>query len=268
MTLANLYLGAIFATFKRDAAVFATYRLRPLTQFATMLLTLTMFYYIAKLVRPGAVGPGSAYFAYAVVGIVGLAVLTAALNISQIVRMELLSGTFERIVISPLGPLGGAISVAAFPILYAIGFAGVTLVIASGIFHFPVRLEGIPPALAVSALAALAFACIGLMFVGMLLAFKSASGATWVIAALSLLGGVYFPVALFPEWIRWVSEVQPFTPTVALLRHLLLGIPSVDPVWLELVKLTGFTVVLVPISGTVLWLAIRVSRSRGTLLEY
>lgn len=268
MTVANQYLAALFAAMKRDAAVFAGYRLRGLMQFATMILTMTMFYYIGKLVRPGVLGPHSQYFAYAVVGIVTLAILTAALNLTQIVRMELLAGTFERIVISPLGPLWGAVSLAAFPILYAIGFAGLTLAFASGIFGFPIRLAGIPPALAVAGLAAMAFACIGLLFVGGLLAFKSASGATWVIAALSILGGVYFPIALFPSWLRWVSEVQPFTPAVELLRHLLLGTPSAQTVWLELLKLGAFTAVLMPISGAVLWLAINVSRSRGTILEY
>jgi ABC-2 type transport system permease protein len=268
VTAVSQCLGGVCATIKRDARVFRSYRLRAITQFATMILTMTMFYYIGKLVRPGVVGPHSQYFAFAIVGIVGLAILTAALNLSQIVRMELLAGTFERVVISPLGPLWGAVSLAAFPILYAIGFAGLTLAVASSLFGFPVELAGIPAALAVSALAAVAFACIGLVFVGVLLAFKSASAATWVIAALSILGGVYFPVALFPSWVRWISEVQPFTPAVELLRHLLLGTTPSQAVWLELAKLAGFTAVLVPISGAVLWLAISVSRSRGTILEY
>ena len=62
--------------------------------------------------------------------------------------------------------------------------------------------------------------------------------------------------------------MQPFTPAVDLLRHLLLGIPSVQAVWLELVKLLGFTATLLPISVMVLSLAVHVSRRRGTLMEY
>ena len=126
--------------------------------------------------------------------------------------MELLTGTFERIVISPVGPIGGVIAVAAFPVLYAISLAGLMLVAAAGIFGFPIHLGGIPAALAVSGLAALAFTCIGLLFIGGLLAFKSAMGASWAIAGLSILGGVYFPLTLFPGWLRWAADVQPFTP--------------------------------------------------------
>ena len=154
MTVVAQYLGAVYATTRRDASVFASYRFRAVSQLATMLLTLTTFFYIAKLIRPGAVGPNGPYFAYVVVGVVSLAILTAALNTAQIVRMELVAGTFERMVISPLGPLGGVISLAMFPILYSIAFAGLTLAAAASVYGFPVHLGGIPPALAVAGLAA------------------------------------------------------------------------------------------------------------------
>lgn len=262
------YLDAVCATVKRDAGVFASYRYRLVSQVLAMLLTMTMFYYIAKLVRPGVVGPQDRYFAYVVVGIVSLSVLTAALNTTQLVRMELLTGTFERMVISPVGPVGGIIALAAFPILYAIALAGAMLVAAAAIFAFPIHVSGIPAALAVSGLAALAFTCIGLLFIAGLIAFKSAMGASWAVAGLSILGGAYFPLALFPGWLRWFSDVQPFTPAVDLLRHLLLGTPTTQAVWLELIKLAGFTVVLMPLAAAVLSSAVHLSRRRGTLMEY
>lgn len=268
MRAVGQYLEAVGATVKRDAAVFVSYRFRFVSQVLTMLLTMTMFYYISKLVRPGVVGPQGRYFAYVVVGIVSLSVLTAALNTVQLVRMELLTGTFERIVISPVGPVGGVLALVAFPILYAIALAGLMLLAAAGIFGFPVHVAGIPAALGVSALASLAFTCIGLLFVAGLLVFKSAMGAAWAIAGLSILGGVYFPLSVFPGWLRWFAHVQPFTPAVDLLRHVLLGTPTVAAGWLELVKLAGFTVALMPLSAWVLGRAVHLSRRRGTLLEY
>jgi ABC-2 type transport system permease protein len=268
VTLAGQYLDAVWATVKRDAAIFASYRFRFVGQMMAMLLTMTMFYYVSKLVRPGVVGPEGRYFAYVEVGIVSLSVLTAALNTCQLVRAELLTGTFERMVISPVGPVGSVIALAVFPILYAIALAGAMLFAATGIFGFPIHVSGIPAALAVSALAALAFSCIGLVFIAGLLAFKSAMGATWAIAGLSILGGVYFPLTLFPGWLRWVSDVQPFTPAVDLLRHLVLGTAPLEPVALALVKLAGFTAVLMPGAVMLLWLAVNFSRRRGTLIEY
>jgi ABC-2 type transport system permease protein len=262
------YAGAAMATVRRDASIYLSYRLRFAAQLLATLFTLTIFFYVAKLVRSGAVGHNADYYAFVVVGIATMVVLEAALTVSQLVRMELVAGNFERFLISPFGPVAGAMSMAAFPIAFATLFAGIVLALAAAIFSVPIHVDGIPMALVVIALGGLAFAAIGLLFVGGLIAYKSAMGATWVIAALGLLGGIYFPVKLFPGWISWASEVQPLTPAVDLLRHLLVGTPSLQPPWLELLKLVGFASILTPISAAVLWQAVKISRRRGTLMEY
>jgi ABC-2 type transport system permease protein len=268
MSVLAPYAGAVLATMKRDAHIFLSYRLRVFSQVTAMLFSLLLFYYVGKLIPAGEIGPHGQYFAFAVVGIVTTAVLTSALGSVQIVRMELMQGNFERILISPLGPVWGVVAVAAFPIVYSTVFAGAMLALAALLFGVPVLPAGIAPALGVGILGALCLACIGLLFVGALIAFKSSLGATWVIAGLSLQGGAYFPLRLFPSWIRWTSEVQPYTPTVDLLRHLLIGTRPVEAVWLELAKLVGFAIVLMPVAGGVLWLAVKVSRRRGTIMEF
>jgi ABC-2 type transport system permease protein len=268
MTVLGYYVGAVLATMKRDALIFFSYRFRIVGQVLAMFSTLLIFYYVGKLVRPDAVGPRGQYFAFAVVGIITAGVLTSALSTSQLVRMELVAGNFERVLISPLGPVWGVISVAAFPICYSTVFSSVMLGLAVLLFDVPIHVTGIGPAMGVAVLGALCLACIGLLFVAGVLAFKSSLGATWVIAGLSLLGGAYFPLKLFPGWIRWTSDVQPFTPTVDLLRHLLIGTSTLHPVWLELVKLVGFAAVLMPVAVGILWAAVRFSHRRGTILEY
>ncbi len=268
MTVLGYYASAMLAVVKRDAVIYFSYRLRFASQLLGTLFTLTIFFYVAKLVRPDAIAGHGNYYVFVVVGIVTMAVLDSALSLSQLVRMELLAGTFERLLISPLGPVASAISMAAFPIAFSTVFAGLMLSLAAAFFGVPVHVSGIPLALVVTALSGMAFAAIGLLFVGALLAYKSAMGAVWVVSALGLLGGIYFPVTLFPGWIRWASDVQPLTPAVDLLRHFLVGTTSMQPIWLDLVKLVGFAVLLMPISAMVLWRAIEISRRRGTLMEY
>ena len=164
---------------KRDAHIFLSYRLRVVSQAMAMLFSLLIFYYVGKLVPAGVIGSlGGQYFAFAVVGIVTTAVLTSALGSAQIVRMELMQGNFERILISPMGPVWGVVAVAAFPIAYSTVFAGVMLALASLLFGVPLLVAGIAPALGVGILGALCLACIGLLFVGALIAFKSSLGAT------------------------------------------------------------------------------------------
>ena len=164
------YAGAVLATMKRDAVIFFSYRFRIVGQILAMFLTLTIFYYIGKLVRPDAVGPRGQYFAFVVVGIVTAGVLTSALSTSQLVRLELVAGNFERVLISPLGPVWGVISVAAFPICYSTVFSGAMLGLAVLLFDVPIHVAGIGPAMGVAVLGALCLACIGLLFVAGVLA--------------------------------------------------------------------------------------------------
>ena len=268
MAVAGQYLGGVAATVRRDATIFLSYRLRIVSQVLGVLLSLATFYYIAKLVKPSAVGARDQYFAFAMIGILTTSILTSALTTAQMVRMELVAGNFERVLVSPMGPLWGVVAIAAFPVGYATLFASAMLGVSAAVFGVSLHVAGLLPAFCVAVLGALALASIGLLFVASLLAFKSAMGATWVIVGLSLLGGAYFPTRLFPSWIRWTSDVQPFTPMVDLLRHLLVGTAAREAVWLELVKLAAFTVVLGPVALGALWLAVRVSRRRGTIMEY
>jgi ABC-2 type transport system permease protein len=79
---------------------------------------------------------------------------------------------------------------------------------------------------------------------------------------------VYFPIALLPNWIEWVSKVQPFTPAVDLLRHLITSAPTTDPPLLDAAKLVAWAGALLPLSAWILSLGIRYSRRRGTIIEY
>jgi ABC-2 type transport system permease protein len=89
-----------------------------------------------------------------------------------------------------------------------------------------------------------------------------------MIAAISIVSGLYFPVDLLPVWIRWLSDVQPFTPTVDLMRHVLVGLPLTGTLAADLIKLFLFAFVMLPITIYILSAAGRYSRRRGTVIEY
>ena len=104
---------------------------------------------------------------------------------------------------------------------------------------------------------------------GVTLTFKRASaGAAFIVAGLSLVAGIYFPPSLLPDWIEWLSDVQPFTPAAELLRHLLLGTSMSGSVAVSLLTLVGFAVVMLPVAGLILNASIKHSRRNGTITEY
>jgi ABC-2 type transport system permease protein len=184
-------------------------------------------------------------------------------------RTELVAGTFERVVVSPFGPTGTIVAMLVYPFLYALVTGLVMLVFAGVVFGVHLEWATLPLAVPVAVLAMLSFAPFGLILLAAVLVAKQATaGTTWIVAGISLISGLYFPVSLLPGWIEWLSNVQPFTPAVELLRHLLVGTSLPHPAWLDLLKLAGFAAVLVPCAIWVVGAAVRASRQRGTIIEY
>lgn len=264
------YARAGLAVFKRDLLIFTSYPFSWVTPILTGMFTVTLFHYISRLVRSEAVGSPDDYYAYVVVGLVILGILTSTLGTPQAtLRQELVAGTFERIVLSPLGPVGGVVSMLLFPFVFALTLGLVTLAFAALAFGLPLQYSTIPVGVLAAVLGALAFAPFGLLLAAMVLVFKRATaGATFIISGISLVSGIYFPVTLLPDWLEWLSEVQPFTPAVDLLRHLFVGADSDGSAWLDAAKLLGFTVVLLPAAAWLLGRAVQLSRRRGTIIEY
>jgi ABC-2 type transport system permease protein len=261
-------LSAAGAVVQRDFAIFVSYRARTLAMLANVGLSVTLFYYISRLVDVPSFDTPADYFAFVVIGLIISQVLQSTLGVALQLRSELVAGTFERVLMSPFGVVGGVVSMMIFPFLTSVCLAVAMLVISVAGFGMPIESGTALLALPVCFLGALSFAGFGVLFAALAVVFKQATGVQWVVALVSLVGGLYFPVALFPDWIQWTSEVQPFTPTVDLLRHLLSGHPMQGPAAEAVIKLVGFAGVLIPLSMLALGAAARRARRRGTIIEY
>lgn len=270
MTGALNLLSAAGAICKRDALIFVSYRTRLFSTLFSRAVSLTLFYYVSRLVRSDAVGSPDDYFAFVVVGLIIFGVLTSTLSTPVgTLRAELQAGTFERMVVSPFGPARSIASLLIFPLALALLTGMLSLVFAGVVFGLDLRWSTAVLALPVALLGAAAFAPFGLVMTAAVVLFKQTNaGATLVITGVSLLAGVYFPVALLPGWIRWASDAQPFTPAVDLLRNLLVGTPLRDSPGAEVAKLVAFTVVTLPLALLALRAALERSRRRGTIIEY
>jgi ABC-2 type transport system permease protein len=262
-------LSAAGAIFKRDLLLFTSYRTRPFSTLFSTAVSLTLFYYLSRLVRSPAVGSPDDYYGFVVVGLIIFGVLTSTMSTPvATVRAELQAGTFERMVLSPFGAVRAIASLLIFPVVEALVLGILGLAFASLVFgldlHWPSAILAVPVAL----LGAMAFAPFGLaMASAVVLVKQTNAGATLVITGVTLLAGVYFPISLLPDWIRWASDVQPFTPAVDLLRNLLVDTPLRDSELLELAKLVGFTLVTLPLALLLLRWAVERSRRQGTIIE-
>jgi ABC-2 type transport system permease protein len=270
MSVARTYAAAGAAIVARDLRVFVSYRMRTLSELLSLVLSLTLFYYLSRLVAGGYFDKPGAYFAYAVVGILILQTLTATLSILPVtLRQELVAGTFERLVVSPFGAVGSVASMLIFPFLSAIVMGGLMLVLAATAFGLDVQWGTALLAIPIALLGAAAFAPFALLIAGSVILVKQAGvGAGFVVTGISLVGGLLFPPELLPGSIRWMADVQPFTPAAELLRSVLVDTPLKGAAIADVAKMAGFAVILTPLSVLGLSSAIRLARRRGTIIEY
>jgi ABC-2 type transport system permease protein len=265
----RLWGDAMWGIIRRDAILFVSYRSQLVAQFLGPLFTITLFYYISRLLTSKTIHSPGGYFGFVIVGLVIVQILTISIGVMPVtVRQELVSGTIERFLVSAHGPVNGILGTMLFPLINAIFSAVVMLALAALVFGLPLAATAFL-AIPVALLGVVAFMPFAFFLVALVMAFKQASSATqFIVAGIAVIGGLYFPVAVLPGWIRWTSEVQPFTPATDLLRHLLVGTPLVHPAIDELLKLLGFIIILLPFGVLLLRAAIRYGQRTGTVAEY
>jgi ABC-2 type transport system permease protein len=262
-------VDAMLAILRRDAIVFVSYRGRFASQTLALVFNLALFFYLSHIISISAFHSSSAYFSYVVVGLAILQVLIATLGQAPTtLRQELVSGSFEPIVLSPLGPVWGTVGLLLFPAV--VSFVSAVLMLLFGVLLFGLQLKLTAlAAIPVALVASVAFMPFGLLLCAATVAVKQVlSGAQFIVAGLALVGGLYFPISILPEWIRWTSEVQPLTPAADVLRHLLTGSALRQSLLEDIAKLVGFAAVGFPLALALLGRSIAYSRRRGTIIEY
>ena len=270
MSTAVAYVDAAFAVAKRDVRVFRTYRLRFPAQVLRSFIAVALFYYISRLVTVAPFHTPEAYFAFVVVGLVIMELMFSTLNaLPGRVRHEVVAGTFERFVVSPFGATSAVISLSVFPLLLALLSGALTIAFAATVFGMPVRWATAPLSLPIAFVGCLSFVALALVATASVILFKeSQAGIGFLTTAISFLGGFVFPIALLPDWIQWTSQAQPFTPTLELLRNVLVGTPLDGSPWVAFGKVAVAAAILLPLSTWALAVAIRKSQQRGTIIEY
>jgi ABC-2 type transport system permease protein len=205
----------LFAFLRRDAQVDASYRFSAVVDLANGLSLVVLFFFLGSAVGPvGSMSEwGGDLFAFAVVGVVlggplaGLPAMLAAR-----VREGQLTGNLAPILLSPIGPVRALIGLAAWPYLSALAKSLVYVVFGMLVFGFRPHAIGVVPSLAIFGLATIAQFGVALWSCAFILYFKRGDPLGALINQLSsLLGGAWFPVAILPTPLRWLSWMLPVT---------------------------------------------------------
>ena len=259
---------------KKDFLIVSTYKTSFLLSWGRILGTLLPFYFISKLflsTGPTLLGRyGGIYFPFVLIGVAFRRYLTTALSgFQEILSREQGEGAMEILLLSPT-------PIVSLFIFLSIGYLLLSLFelllyFLFGAFFFGVSLNqvNLPATLLILLFTTVSFYGFGILSCAFFLVFKQTNPLTLVFGGLSsFLGGVYFPIEIFPRWLQSGSEFLPLTRVLRAMRLAILKGASFDLLRRDLLFLGVLAVTLFPFSLWVFQKAMQKARRDGTLSHF
>ncbi len=264
-----------FASFlRRDIRVHLSYRFAFAMGLFGILFNVAIFYYLAQLVSearvPGFRKYGTDFFPFILIGIAFRGYLgVALLQFGNSLRSEQMMGTLEMLLATPLKVSTLIAASASFTFLYqTVTVAGYLLI---GLLMGSLSLArmNLPVATLVMVPTIATFAAVGMISAAFLMTFKRGDPVNFFLnAGATLFGGVFFPVEVLPDSLQLISRVLPITYSLQAMRKALLAGAGIGEVSSELLVLTVFALVLVPLGLSVFGAALRKARRDGTVGQF
>ncbi len=242
----------LLAVASKEFHLAASYRLTFVAGAGSTFAAVLMFYLLAKFVGGGASGLLAAYggdfFSFVLIGIAFQGYLGLSLDaMAGSFRAEQVLGTLEAAAATstPLPVL------AAGSILWQLLQTSwrVALYLVLAVFLFGLDLSGanLLSAIVVLFLSIAAFAGTGAVAGSFMLVYRQGNPVRWLYGSASmLLGGVYYPVTVLPDWLRPVSAVLPLTSSLEGMRRALLAGTPLSGLGDQLLVLGIFCVLSIP----------------------
>jgi ABC-2 type transport system permease protein len=265
---------AILAAFvRRDLREALTYKFSFLSSVVGILLSSATFYFVAKLVPSStpSLGPfGGDYFSFAVVGVAFAGLLGMfEEGLASVVRSAQLSGTLEALLVTPVPVPVILFGSSLYSLLFQVSRTALHLAVALAFFGLALGRINAAGVLTVGILTVICFLSVGVLSASFILVYKTGNPFSWILGTVSgLLGGVVFPVALLPAWIRWVSSLLPVTYALDGMRKSLLASSSFAEILPDVAALAAFSALLVPLSLVAFRWAVRKAKKDGSLSHF
>lgn len=254
----------------RDASVAASYPLASVLRLGGMVSGVLLLYLPARLIgQQDALQRYGGFLPFSVVGMALMNFFMANYSaFSSAIRLEQTTGTLEAVLMTPARIPSLVVGASLWN--FCLATISTVLFIGAGGWIYGFSLRGSwPAAIFVTGLTTLVFACLGILSASFIMVFKRGDPLKVIVSGVFfLLGGVIYPVGLFPEWLRPVSWVLPITHGAHALRAMLLEGASLSSVASHVLVLVVYCVVALPLSLAAFRWAIRRAKRDGTLLQY
>jgi ABC-2 type transport system permease protein len=258
--------------FRRDLSLELSYHFQFAVRVFQMFMFTTSLFFISKLVNnpPELQRYGGRYFEFVVVGLIVVLFVNLGIgSFTNSISDEQRAGTLEIVLASPTGLATLLAGSFLTPLLLTVTQTTLYLTTAILLFRAHIPLSGLPLALPLLALTVLSFCALGVMSASFIILTKRGDPISLVaVQAGTLFAGVFFPTSVLPGPLEAVTRFVPAYYGLDGLRAVLLTGAGLGEVRNDLLWLTVFAVVLVPVSLWTFGRAIRAARVTGTLGNY
>jgi len=267
-------LSAALAFVRRDFLANASYRLSFVMQFFAIFFGVVTFYYVAQVfgasASPLLQAYGGNYFAFVLIGIAFSDYLYLSLStFASSIREGQTMGTLEMMLLSPLRLSSILVSSSLWGYIFTSFRVVLYLLLGTLVFGIAMGNANILAALVVFFLSILSFCGLGILSAAFVVVLKKGDPVSWAFGSLSsLLGGVFYPISVLPEWLQPLSGFLPLTYSLDGMRLALLQGYTVLEVWRDIAFLALFAVILLPTGVLAFRFAVRRAKVEGTLSQY
>jgi len=259
---------------RRDFKMQMSYRLSFVLQFLGMLFSSSSFFFVSQLLGAGAAqylgDYGGDYFSFVLIGIAFVGYQGVALHsFSGVVQSAQSAGTLEAMLVTPTRLSTILFSSSLWNFVFTSLRVLVYILLGVLVFGADLRNANVPAGLVVLGLTIVTLSGIGILSACFIMVFKRGSPVNFLFSSLSaLLGGVYYPVDILPDWLQIPARFFPLTYSLEAMRRALLTGESLADLWREVAVLAAFSVLLLPLSLVAFRYAVRQAKRDGSLTQF
>lgn len=263
-----------FAFIKKDFIEEASYKFAFLTGIFYTFLHLMTFFFLSKLFS-NAVNPylqqyGGDYFSFVLLGMAFMNYMSVSLlGFSSSIQRSQTTGTLEAILVTKTSLKAIIISSTLYNFIWTSINVMIYIIMGALLFNVKINTSSILPAFVVLILSIVGFSSVGILSASFLLIFKRGDPITGLFMRASFLfGGVYYPVTIFPVWLKKLSFFIPLTHSLEGMRMCLLKGSSFYDIRINILFLLVFSIIMLPLSVVVFKYAIKKAKIEGSLIKY
>ncbi|MBM2832877.1 MAG: type transporter [Candidatus Brocadiaceae bacterium] len=274
MTRMLSFIEKMLAFLWRDCINESSYKLSLLLEFIGVLVSTITYFFLSKIL--GEVGVsylrpyGGNYFSFILIGVAFFSYLKISIDgISKSIREGQMLGTLEALLVTQTGIPTIIISSSLYSFMFA--SLKVAMYLLLGVFAFGVNMENAnyAGALIILFLTILSFSSFGILSASFIMVFKKGDPVSAIFTSVSgVLGGVFYPVSVLPAWVQKLSHMLPVMDSLDGMRLSLLQGYSLNELMPNILSLTLFSIIMLPLSLFIFAYAVKRAKIDGTLTQY